>query len=83
MLDTNSQLVTCTNLLSAHSGQQLEVVCLGSVNAECQEGLFGQAKNIALNTTSQMEHVIPEIMLRLQRREGSLLKSISNRNTKV
>ena len=72
--------------LSTHAAQQYEVVCLRSVNAECQERLFGQAKKIALNTTNrQAEHVIPEIMLRLQmkQREGSLLKSISNKHTKV
>ena len=71
--------------LSAHTGQQSEVVCLHSVNIESRK-IFGQAKKIALNTTNrQAEHVIPEIMLRLQmkQRERSLLISISNKHTKV
>ena len=53
--------------LSCHSGQQYEIVCLRSVNAECQERLFGQAKRTALNTTNRKpNNVIPEILLRLQ-----------------
>ncbi len=52
--------------LSANAGQIYEIVCLRSVNAECQERLFGQAKQIALNTTNRKpSNAIPEILLRL------------------
>ena len=39
--------------LSAHAGLEYEIVCSRSVNAECQERLFAQAKRIALNTTNR------------------------------
>lgn len=46
--------------LSCHSGQQYEIVCLRSVNAECQERLFGLAKRTALNTTNRKpKNIIP------------------------
>ena len=72
--------------LSCHSGQQYEIVCLRSVNAECQERLFGQAKRTALNTTNRKpNNIIPEILLRLQMRqkEGTLIDSISAKQSKV
>ena len=72
--------------LTCHSGQQYEIVCLRSVNAECQERLFGQAKRTALNTTNRKpNNVIPEILLRLQMRqkEGTLIDSVSAKQSKV
>lgn len=59
------------------------MVCLRSVNAECQERLFGQAKQIALNTTNpKPSNVIPEILLRLQM-EGKLISALRAGQTKV
>ncbi len=72
--------------LSAHAGQIYEIVCLRSVNAECQERLFGQAKQIALNTTNRKpNNVIPEILLRLQikQNEGKLISALRAGQTKV
>ncbi len=72
--------------LSAHAGQIYEIVCLRSVNAECQERLFGQAKQIALNTTNRKpNNVIPEILLRLQikQMEGKLISALRAGQTKV
>lgn len=62
------------------------MVCLRSVNAECQERLFGQAKQIALNTTNRKpSNVIPEILLRLQikQMEGKLISALRAGQTKV
>ena len=52
--------------LSAHAGLEYEIVCSRSVNAECQERLFAQAKKIALNTTNRhADQVVPEVLFRL------------------
>ena len=72
--------------LCSHAAQHYEIVCLRSVNAECQERLFGQAKRIALNTTNHHPNqVVTEVLLRLQMKqtEGYLLKSITDTQTKV
>ena len=72
--------------LSCHAGLKYEIVCLRSTNSECQERLFGQAKQIALNTTNRKQNiVIPEILLRLQmkQQEGKLHSSITPRQSKV
>ena len=55
---------------SSHAAQQYEIVCLRSVNAECQERLFGQVKRTTLNATNRRpQQVIPEVLLRLQMRQ--------------
>ena len=53
--------------LGCHASEQYQIMCLRSVNAECEERLFGQAKAIALRTSSRKpENVITNIFLRLQ-----------------
>ena len=72
--------------LSSHAAQQYEIVCLRSVNAECQERLFGQVKRTTLNATNRRpQQVIPEVLLRLQMRQkqGSLLHSVTAKDSKV
>ena len=72
--------------LSAHAGLEYEIVCSRSVNAECQEWPFAQAKKIALNTTNRhADQVVPEVLFRLQmkEREGTLISSIAAKQTKV
>ena len=72
--------------LLAHAGLEYGIVCSRSVNAECQERLFAQAKKITLNTTNRhTDQVIPEVLFRLQmkEREGTLISSIAANQTKA
>lgn len=72
--------------LSSHAGQQYEIICLRSINAGCQERLFGQANQIALRTTNrQPANVIREVLFHLQfkQREGRLLDSVTAKQSKV
>ena len=44
--------------LSSHSAPQYELICMKSTNAEHEERLFGQAKDIALGTTDRKANSI-------------------------
>ena len=56
--------------LVVHAPRQYEIVCLRSVNAESQERLFQQAKQIASNCTNRKpENVLPSVLIRLQAKQ--------------
>ena len=56
--------------LTAHAPTQFEITCMKSLNAENQERLFGQARQIAKKCTNhQPQNVIPQIILRLQAKQ--------------
>ena len=56
--------------LTAHIPTQLELACQRSLNAESQERLFGQGREIGKNCTNHhADNVIPQIMLRLQAKQ--------------
>ena len=74
--------------LGCHASEQYQIMCLRSVNAECEERLFGQAKAIALRTPSRKpENVITNIFLRLQakniRQQSTVKASITKQESIV
>ena len=53
--------------LVVHAPRQYEIVCLRSVNAENQERMFQQAKQVASACSNRKpENVIPNVLLRVQ-----------------
>lgn len=56
--------------MTVHAPVQFEIMSLRSYNAEHEERLFGQAKDIASNTSNRKpESVIPNILLLLQAKQ--------------
>lgn len=53
--------------LSKHAAKQYELVCLRSINAESQEGMFGQCRRITERTTNRHpNNIMTQIMIRAQ-----------------
>ena len=66
--DTNNRLyLSYFHALTCHAPLCYRMVCLRSLNTECEERLFNQAKNIT-RTTSNMHpgHIIKNILTRIQ-----------------
>ena len=56
--------------LSSHAPTQYEIIPLSSVNAECEERLFGQANQIATNASNRhQDNAILNILVRLQAKQ--------------
>ena len=56
--------------LSSHAAPQYERICMKSTNAEHEERLFVQAKDIAHRTTDRKANsIIPHILMRLQAKQ--------------
>ena len=53
--------------LRKHAGELYELLCFKSINAESQEGMFGQCHRIAESTTNRHpDNIITQIMIRMQ-----------------
>lgn len=56
--------------LTVHAPPILEMISLKSINAEHEERLFGQAKDIAVSTTNRKpQTLLPNVLLRLQAKQ--------------
>ena len=56
--------------LTVHAPAQFQLMSLKSCNAEHEERLFGQAKDIATATSNRKpENIVPNILLRLQAKQ--------------
>ena len=63
--------------LSNHAAPQYELICMKSTNAEHEQRLFGQAKDIALRTTDRKANsIIPHILMRNKSRETYIVHSM-------
>ena len=70
--------------LSKHAAEQYELLCLRSINAENQEGMFGQCRRIAENTTNRHpDNVIQQLMLRMQAKQNDSKRKPQNEETIV
>ena len=72
--------------MTTHAPLQYEIVSKKSINAENQEGLFGQARRTAESTSNRHpENIIFSILLRLQAKKeaGHMLHSINEADSQV